>query len=516
MAGASGNWGACTPVLLPGASCCWLQDGRVGGGSAGAMLTCPGAGEEPARPRCKPLASAGAPLRAPKKQQPNRLATESARLPLPCRRVVAGASGAPPALGGARPRGHWHQARLRLLLGPVLSGCACCTGWWLHAQRTHAPMPLSRMLGRPQSSQCSHKPPHVSLCLPPPGHRRVARLLNSALFTFQACSLAPCMHKTTPRQQDVARWLRRFQLTMQMATQLIAPPRNSLTPRPSPAHPSPPPRCAWQGGFDRQLREALGPLFPASLLPSLASGARAAIQVRGEALGARPPALCFPAFWPQPHTTAPLCMGLLDASQHLFLVPMNRGKWLFLLPCHTAGPAGCLPPRGPGGQRRAGRLLGPRPGHGAPQRRAPAPGHPCHAPLQVSGAGCPCSAPCCAALEGVRVSCSQPGLAQVVQWCVCWLPACIAAVTLLGETRRVLPCKQGLRPSPACPTPPHPLALLPGQEPHLGPSQLVPPFGCCAAAARSRAAGSACAAARRAARAGAGRLGTQRGRDGHW
>lgn len=35
-----------------------------------------------------------------------------------------------------------------------------------------------------------------------------------------------------------------------------------------------------QGGFDRQLREVLGPLYPAALLPSLAAGADAAIQVR--------------------------------------------------------------------------------------------------------------------------------------------------------------------------------------------------------------------------------------------
>ncbi|KAI7837177.1 hypothetical protein COHA_008970 [Chlorella ohadii] len=34
----------------------------------------------------------------------------------------------------------------------------------------------------------------------------------------------------------------------------------------------------FQGGFDRQLREALGPLFPEGLLPSLAEGASAAIQ----------------------------------------------------------------------------------------------------------------------------------------------------------------------------------------------------------------------------------------------
>lgn len=35
-----------------------------------------------------------------------------------------------------------------------------------------------------------------------------------------------------------------------------------------------------QGGFDRQLREVLGPLYPEGLLPSLATGADAAIQAR--------------------------------------------------------------------------------------------------------------------------------------------------------------------------------------------------------------------------------------------
>jgi hypothetical protein len=35
----------------------------------------------------------------------------------------------------------------------------------------------------------------------------------------------------------------------------------------------------FQGGFDRQLREVLGPRYPPDLLPHLAAGANAAIQV---------------------------------------------------------------------------------------------------------------------------------------------------------------------------------------------------------------------------------------------
>lgn len=158
------------------------------------------------------------------------------------RRVVAGAAGAPPALGRAGPNGGGHPVRL--------SAISCAIRIRLFAAVFGAPVAgrckYVRMSSCARIAQlfglrlwaCGHThcstllcpPSKVSLARPAPAHtslqsptngpcRRVARLLNSALFTFQ-------------------------------------------------------------GGFDRQLREALGPLFPEGLLPSLAEGASAAIQVR--------------------------------------------------------------------------------------------------------------------------------------------------------------------------------------------------------------------------------------------
>lgn len=86
--------------------------------------------------------------------------------------------------------------------------CRCGPG---HSTRLRSP-PTGGWLSRTYAYLLSGR------VLAPHSYRRVARLLNSALFTFQ-------------------------------------------------------------GGFDRQLREALGPLFPEGLLPSLAEGASAAIQV---------------------------------------------------------------------------------------------------------------------------------------------------------------------------------------------------------------------------------------------
>lgn len=85
-------------------------------------------------------------------------------------------------------------------------------------------------------------------------HRRVACLLNSALFTLPISPLLKERHF--------------FLMDAVFSRRRVARLLNSAL-------------FTFQGGFDRQLREALGPLFPEGLLPSLAGGASAAIQVGG-------------------------------------------------------------------------------------------------------------------------------------------------------------------------------------------------------------------------------------------
>ena len=85
-------------------------------------------------------------------------------------------------------------------------------------------------------------------------HRRVARLLSSALFTLVISPLLQQRHC--------------FLMDAVCSRRRVARLLNSAL-------------FTFQGGFDRQLREALGPLFPEGLLPSLAGGASAAIQVGG-------------------------------------------------------------------------------------------------------------------------------------------------------------------------------------------------------------------------------------------
>ena len=102
--------------------------------------------------------------------------------------------------------------RIVLTCCPVVSSLLIPTGVWRACSTPRCSPPTTGWLSRAYAYLL---PGHVPI---PHSCRRVARLLNSALFTFQ-------------------------------------------------------------GGFDRQLREALGPLFPEGLLPSLAEGASAAIQV---------------------------------------------------------------------------------------------------------------------------------------------------------------------------------------------------------------------------------------------
>lgn len=154
------------------------------------------------------------------------------------------------------------------LLRSLLPACACppCT----------LPLPCPAQTGR-RGWQVLHTkgPRDLSLCLRP--HRRVARLLNSALFTFQVCpqSCLARMHSCPASQAQCTLPACPLQT---IGARLSVPPTSLILGSTSALPPHRP--CAWQGGFDRQLHEALGPLFPAGLLPSLASGAGAAIQVR--------------------------------------------------------------------------------------------------------------------------------------------------------------------------------------------------------------------------------------------